>query len=173
MRYWLLGAMMVVGAASANTSLFNLLSTGERVEPLAMMEKVEAEHPGYISEFELDVEEGELLYEFDVINPEENTLTELTYRATDGALVVQRNSKLEADDHDELEAVKLLERKQMAFSELVRLASQKHQGKLLEAQLEHDLGISYLEFKMVDENGKRKHAFDIQKLKPLPMLQWQ
>ncbi len=61
----------------------------------------------------------------------------------------------------------------MAFSELVRLASQKHQGKLLEAQLEHDLGISYLEFKMVDENGKRKHAFDIQKLKPLPMLQWQ
>ncbi len=94
MRYWLLGAMMVVGAASANTSLFNLLSTGERVDPLAMMEKVEAEHPGYISEFELDVEEGELLYEFDVINPEENTLTELTYRATDGALVVQRNSNL-------------------------------------------------------------------------------
>ncbi|WP_372869988.1 hypothetical protein [Shewanella sp.] len=173
MRYWLLGAMMMVGAASANTSLFNLLSSGERIDPLTMMEKVEAEYPGYIAEFALDLKEGELLYEFDVINSEENTLTKLTFRAADGSMVVQRNSKLEADDHDELEAVKLLERKQMSFSELVRLATQKHQGKLLEAQLEHDLDISYLEFKMVDENGKRKHAFDVHKLKPLPMLQWE
>ncbi|MBT1445152.1 hypothetical protein KJI95_11535 [Shewanella sp. JM162201] len=173
MRYWLLGAMMVAGAASANTSLFNLLSTGERVEPLAMMEKVESEHQGFISAFELDVQEGELMYEFDVIDPDENTLSELTIRAADGALVVQRNSKLEADDHDELEAVKLLERNEMRFSELARLATDKHQGKLLQAQLEHDLGISYLEFKLIDETGKRKHAFDIQKLKPLPMLQWQ
>ncbi|ABM01736.1 PepSY domain-containing protein [Shewanella amazonensis] len=173
MRYWLLGAMMVTAGASANTSLFNLLNTGDRVNPVAMMERVETDHPGYIADFELDVQDGELRYEFDVINADENTLTELTFRAADGTLVLQRNSKLEADDHDELEAVKLLDRKQLRFSELVRMASDQHEGKLMGAQLEHDLGISYLEFKMVDENGKRKHAFDIQKLKPLPMLQWE
>ncbi|QSX30006.1 hypothetical protein JYB88_17815 [Shewanella cyperi] len=161
------------GLAQAANPLYDSLVAGNPKDPLVLMAEIETEQSGIISQFDIDFDDGELHYEFDLINPAEDSLTELTLRASDGKLLLQKVNKLEADDQDELAAVKLLQQKELSFSALVTMAVQEQQGKLIEAQLEHDLGISYLEFKLMDENGKRKLAFDINKLKPLPMLTWE
>jgi hypothetical protein len=52
------------------------------------------------------------------------------------------------------------------------MAMQNSKAHLLEAQLDKDLGIAYLELKVMDERGKHKLAFDIEKQRPLPLLKW-
>jgi hypothetical protein len=65
-----------------------------------------------------------------------------------------------------------LQRKQLSFSDLVSMAMKDKPGFLLEAELDHDLAISYLELKLLTEMSKNTVAFDIDNLRPLPLLKW-
>ena len=168
----LLGLILLSSVASATPSMFTLLSESELLAPLAMMRQVEQSHEGVISAFEVDIENGELNYKLEVIDPIKYTLTAFQFSGLDGKLQHQKVVTLEADDLDELEAVKLLQHKKLSFSALVEMAMNQTQSHLLEAQLDHDLGIGYLELKLVDEAGKHKLAFDIENLRPLPLLKW-
>lgn len=170
---WFFGVIFFVsGAVFAAPSMYDMLSEDQYQSPLTMLHLVEQDHDGVISEFEIDVDNGQLNYRINLIDTVESTITEFHYRARDGALLRQRVDKLEADDADELEAANLLQKKKLTFSHLVELATAKSTAYLVEAQLDHDLGISYLELKLADESGKHKLAFDIENLRPLPLLKW-
>ncbi len=177
MARWLVSLVLfsasgVSAAAWAEGSIIALLSDEGNLTPQAFLQQVETKYPGMISEFEIDIENGELIYELSMIDTQVKTITEFEFKAKDGQLVKQQVESLEADDRDELIAVNLMEDKPLLFSELVNKAMSGRQAYILEAQLDHDLGISYLELKLIDENGKSKIAFDIESLRPLPLLKW-
>ena len=177
MARWLVGLVLISSsgfsaAAWAEASIIELLSDEGNLTPQALLLQVEQDYPGIISEFEIDVVNGELIYELSMIDTSAETITEFEFRAKDGRLVTQEVARLEADDRDELIAVNLMEDKSLTFYTLVVKAMKDKQAFILEAQLDHDLGISYLELKLINVDGKSKLAFDIKTLRPLPLLKW-
>lgn len=93
MRLWLLGFMLVSGIATAAQSMYSMLSSGEYLPPLSVMQQIEKEFPGVIAEFEMEMQEGELVYQFELINPLANAITRFEYRARDGKLLKQKRVK--------------------------------------------------------------------------------
>jgi|GEM_PF-820067 len=159
-------------ACLAGTSVLELLCDGQNISPQMFMLQVEKDYPGVISEFEIDVERGKLIYEISVIDTNAETITEFEFRAKDGRLLHQKVASLEADNKDELKAASMMEDESLTFSYLVKQAMAGSQAHIVEAQLDHDLSISYLELKLLDGSGKSKIAFDIKTQRPLPMLKW-
>lgn len=177
MARWLIGFVLFStsgfsAALWADSSIIALLSDEENLTPQALFLQVERDYPGTICDFGIDIENGELIYELSIIDPSAETITEFEFKAKDGRLVKQQVEALEGNDFDELVAVNLMNGKSISFSTLVEKAMVNKQAFILEAQLDHDLGISYLELKLIDVNGKSKIAFDIQSLRPLPLLKW-
>ncbi|BAJ04211.1 PepSY domain-containing protein [Shewanella violacea] len=176
MARWLIGLVFILSgfsvAAWAEESVLDLLSDEGNLTPQVFLVQVEQDYPGIITEFEIEVENGELIYDVSMIDTSAKTITEFEFRAKDGSLVNQQVAKLEADDRDELIAVNLMEDKSLTFCFLVNKAMKGKQAFILEAQLDHDLGISYLELKLINRDGKSKLAFDIETLRHLPLLKW-
>ncbi|MGI2097572.1 PepSY domain-containing protein [Shewanella glacialipiscicola] len=172
MRLWLLGFMLVSGIASAAQSMYSMFAAGDYVQPLSVMQQIEKGVSGVIAEFEMETQEGELVYQFELINPLANSITRFEYRARDGKLLKQKASKVSADDLAEVEAARLIAAKNQTFSGIIAKAIKERKAFLTEAKLDHDLGISYLEIKLLDDTGKFKLAFDVDNLRPLPLLQW-
>ena len=172
MRLWLLGFMLVSGIASAAQSMYSMFAAGDYVQPLSVMQQIEKGFSGVIAEFEMETQEGELVYQFELINPLANSITRFEYRARDGKLLKQKASKVSADDLAEVEAARLIAVKNQTFSGIIAKAIKERKAFLTEAKLDHDLGISYLEIKLLDDTGKFKLAFDVDNLRPLPLLQW-
>ncbi|ABO21968.1 PepSY domain-containing protein [Shewanella loihica] len=177
MARWFISLMLLSGlagvnAAQANPAVLELLSDSQSLTPQKMILQAEKSYPGVISEFQIDVENGQLIYEISMINTKDDTISEFEFWAKDGRLIRQKVEALEADDKDELKAVRLLKEMEQSFSQLLKLAMGDSNAHILEAQLDHDLGISYLELKLIDANGKHKIAFDIENQRPLPLLKW-
>ena len=173
MARFLLGLLLISGVAhAAAPRLWQVLSQTQHVAPIAVMKDIEQRFPGIISEFNAELEDGVLIYELAIINPKDHNITELEVRGRDGVLLRHHTEKLKADDTNELQAaLKILQHKQ-SFSELVTQAMQQHQSFLAEAQLDRDLGINYLELRLLSADGDQKLAFDIDQQKPLPLLTW-
>ncbi|MCG9698057.1 PepSY domain-containing protein [Shewanella sp. Isolate11] len=169
--FLLVTGLSVTGCASANTTLLSLLSDDQSYTPQMMIAQVEQDYPGIVTEIEAEEHKGELVYEVSVINIKDDTEIELEFSGKDGKLLKQKVQHLDAND-DELKAAQLLNNMQLSFSTLVKQAMGDSQAHIQEAQLDHDLGISYLELKLIDENGKRKVAYDIKNQRPLPLLKW-
>ncbi|GIU17052.1 hypothetical protein TUM4644_01850 [Shewanella colwelliana] len=177
MARWLVSLMLlsgvgIAGIANANTAVLELLSNNQGLTPQMLMAQVERQYPGVISGFDIDVENGELIYEISIIDTQAETISEFEFWAKDGSLIHQKVEPIEADDHDGVRAVQVLINSDLSFSHLVKLAVGSSKAHVIEAQLDHDLGISYLELKLIDANGKHKIAFDIEKQRPLPLLKW-
>ncbi|GGI87244.1 hypothetical protein GCM10007978_26210 [Shewanella hanedai] len=177
MARWLVGLMLFssVGFSAqtlAEQSVLGMLLDKQNLSPQALMLRIEKQYSGVISEFEIDVERGELIYEVSLIDTENETITEFEFKAKDGQLIHQKVETLEADDKDGLQAVLLMEEINQSFYSLVHKAMDGRHGHIVEAQIDHDLGISYLEIKLIDEAGKHRLAFDIKNQRPLPLLTW-
>ncbi|MGL5392968.1 MAG: hypothetical protein ACRDA8_16580, partial [Shewanella sp.] len=166
MRLWLLGLMWVsgivpLGAALAAPPSYFMLQQRDYLSPHSVMQQIERQFSGVIAEFDMDMQEGVLVYQFELINPLANAITRFEYRATDGKLLKQKAAKVTANDRGELEAARLISAKHQTFSGLIALATLHHEGFLTDAKLDHDLGIGYLELKLLNDTGQYKLAFDI------------
>uniref|UniRef100_UPI0040474913 hypothetical protein n=1 Tax=Shewanella sp. TaxID=50422 RepID=UPI0040474913 len=118
------------------------------------------------------MEEGLLIYKISMVNLETRKMSKYQYRALDGVLLKEKSSDYSTDDIGLLNAAKVLQAKHMTFSALVALAIENQQGYLTQAELDHDLSISYLELKLLNQDSKNTIAFDIETLRPLPLLKW-
>ncbi|ABV89421.1 PepSY domain-containing protein [Shewanella pealeana] len=172
MARWLIGLLLVSGSSFASQGLYSLLSTGNYPMPAEMMQQLEQQHEGVISEFEADIENGELIYEFKMIDPQAKTITEYEYRAIDGSLKEREVSRLKNDDKDELSGVLMLQQNGHSLSEMLTLVNQESSGYIVKAEVDNDLGISYIELEILDIDGKRQLAFDIENKQLLPLLKW-
>ncbi|MEZ9536628.1 PepSY domain-containing protein [Shewanella sp. 10N.286.51.B8] len=156
----------------ATPSMHTLLSQGEYVEPIVVIQQVEMDHNGLVSAFDMDIENDQLIYEIELINLDTNELIAFEFDAKDGSLMSKKLSHFASDDLDQIKAAKVLIDHKMTFTDLIKLATKNQSGYLIEAELEHDLTISYLELKLLNAASKHTIAFDIENLRPLPLLQW-
>ncbi len=167
----LMSSVSIASSASANTKLLGLLSDNQSYAPLMMVAQIEKDYAGIVTEIEADEHKGELIYEVNVVNIDEGTLIEFEFSGKDGKVLQQKVKRLKRDDDDVI-AAQLLSNMQLSFSQLVKQALGSRQAYIQEAELDHDLGISYLELKLIDQNGKYKIAYDIKNQRPLPLLKW-
>lgn len=172
MARWLVGLLLVSGSAFAGQGLYPLMSTGDYPSPIEMMQKLEQLHPGVISEFEAELKNGELVYEFKVIDPEAKTKIEYEYRTLDGSLNEREVERLKNGDNDELAGIMMLKENGITFSEMLTIVCKDSGGHLVKAEVDNDLGISYIELEILEVDGKRKLAFDMENKQLLPLLKW-
>ncbi|MBO1898546.1 hypothetical protein HNW13_022640 [Shewanella sp. BF02_Schw] len=159
-------------AVMATPSMHSLLINGDFLKPITVMEQLEQQDEGTICDFDVDVEEGLLVYKISMVNVETHRINKYEYRALDGTLLTEKSSAYVSDDIGQVNAAKMLQAKHMKFSELVTLAIENQQGYLTQAELDHDLSISYLELKLLNQDSRNTIAFDIETLRPLPLLKW-
>ncbi|MBB1268796.1 hypothetical protein [Shewanella sp. SR44-3] len=158
--------------ALAAPSMYQVLSQGTYQTPISVMKQLEAVKGDMIVAFDMEIEADELIYEFMIVNLAKQKLIETRIRAKDGVKLKDSSKTIAADDLDQVQALKMLQKKQLSFSDLVNMAIKNQPGFLLEAELDHDLAISYLELKLLTEQSKNTIAFDIDNLRPLPLLKW-
>ncbi|WP_028766735.1 PepSY domain-containing protein [Shewanella fidelis] len=172
MARWLIGLLLVSGSSFAGQGLYSYIATGDYPMPIETMLQLESKHQGVISEFEAEIEDGELVYEFKMIDPQANTITEYEFRAIDGSLIEREVGRLKKDDNDELTGVLMLQQNGLSLSDMLTLVNQETDGHIVKAEVDTDLGISYIELEILDVDGKRKLAFDIENKQLLPLLKW-
>ncbi|ABZ74707.1 conserved hypothetical protein [Shewanella halifaxensis HAW-EB4] len=172
MARWLIGLLLVSGSSFAGQGLYSMMSTGNYPSPTEIMQKLELQHEGVISEFEVDIENGELVYEFKIIDPQAKTITSYEYRAIDGSLKEREVGRLKKDDNDELAGVVMLQQNGLSLSEMLILVGEETRGHIVKAEVDNDLEISYIELEILDIDGKRQLAFDIENKQLLPLLKW-
>ncbi|MCL1159142.1 hypothetical protein K8B83_02600 [Shewanella inventionis] len=159
-------------AVMATPSMHTLLINGDFLKPIVVMKQLEQQDKGTICDFDVEVEEGLLVYKISMVDVETRKMSKYQYRALDGVLLNEKTSVYSSDDIGPVNAAKMLQAKQMTFSALVALAIEDQQGYLTQAELDHDLSISYLELKLLNQDSKNTIAFDIETLRPLPLLKW-
>ncbi|WP_133408400.1 hypothetical protein [Parashewanella tropica] len=169
---WLLGLLLFSSAAMSAPNVVTLLADENNQDPIKTMRQIERSEPGVISSFSVNLNKKKLQYIYTLVNLRNGTVTHFEYRGTDGHLLKRYISTLVPKEHSELEAVRFIEKNKLLFSKLVDLAIDKSQVHLLKAELDHDLGISYLELELIDDNGPYRLAFDVETLRPLPLLRW-
>lgn len=172
MARWLLGLLLVSGLVHAQSDLWQLTSQTKHVEPISLMQNVEQRFPGVIVQFDVKNKDHKLIYEIEILSPADGTVTKLHIAAIDGALVGKKTKKLAPENNNELSAVlKILQHKQ-TFSQVVQQAVANDKAFLVEAKLDRDLGINYLELELLNADGNQRLAFDIDQQQPLPLLTW-
>lgn len=176
MKQWYIIAVLITSAlilprfAWSETTDISTEPAQQIILPIHFIQQIEADYPGTPVEFESDIEGDKLLYEVAMIDLEQTMVTEYQFNASDGQLIQQQSASIEPEDSDELQALSLMKERELLFSQLIIMAMKEQQGELVEAQLDHDLGISYLELKIRDNNSVRKLAYDIEHLRLLPLL---
>ena len=152
----------------------------------AKITKAEAEKialkkaPGTVEEGELEMENGKLVYSFDIRNTK-GTITEVQVDAKDGKIVSveEETAEMEAaekrkeqmegkemdDDDDETPAVKnariakLSAQASITMEQAKAIALQKIPGTITEEDLENERGVLQYSFDIKDANGK---VFDVE-----------
>ncbi|MDF0534604.1 PepSY domain-containing protein [Shewanella yunxiaonensis] len=172
MRLILATLLLWCSSAMASTSpLLSLFEDGQHLTPTAAISDVEAKHLGEIIEFIADINDDKLLYQFTVADPQSHTLYKLKLDGSDGK-VLDKTAHTLTNDAPQLALALKLRQHQQSFSTLTQLALGNTSGYLQQAELDQDLGISYLELKVLDEHGSHKLAFDIEHQRQLPLLKW-
>ncbi|WP_394132928.1 hypothetical protein [Shewanella maritima] len=157
----------------ANPTVQTLLAQGDFFAPITVMQELESKNDrGTICGFGMDVADKQLVYRLSMIDLSTGKILRFQYLAADGSLLQQSDELLTNQGVEQVNAVKMLQGKNIHFSDLVAMARKNHQGQLLQAELDHDLSISYLELKLLNQNSKSIVAFDIKNLRPLPLLKW-
>ena len=133
---------------------------------------MEQRFPGVISDFSVGVDDAQLVYQIEIINPKTKSLIELSILAKNGEIIKHEYEGLKEDDADKLIVTQHMEAKKLAFSTIVQKTMQNNSSQLIDAELDHDLGINYLELELLSDNGMHKFAFDVDQGKPLPLLTW-
>ncbi|UJF22181.1 hypothetical protein [Shewanella sp. OMA3-2] len=156
----------------ATPSIQSLLSQEGLLTPISVMEHWEQQDKGTLCGFGLNIEDDQLVYLLSAINTESKLLYKYEFSAQNGALLEEVSESYEGRKVALLHAVRLMHEKNISFSSLVSLATLNQSGFLLQADLDHDLSISYLELQMLNNEAKKIIAFDIENLRPLPLLKW-
>lgn len=66
----------------------------------------------------------------------------------------------------------MLQEKGLTLSKVLTAVCQENSGQLIKAEVDNDLGISYIELEIADASGKYKLAYDMKNKQLLPLLKW-
>ena len=135
-----------------------------------MLQDVENQFSGLATDITTKQENDGIIYQVEMVDLVNNRIEKLYFDALSGQLLRKRTQDLTFVDTNKLQAVaKILERNQ-TLSNLLKKFTKSHAGIVLNARLDRDLGINYLELELLHVDGRIKLAFDLDQMQPLPLL---
>lgn len=154
--------------AGQDDVVLQLAIENAKIKPEQAIMQIADRYPGHLSEFGIDDEDGSMVYEFTIIDPEDSVELEVIMDAESG--------KIWLDDKDSLSS-KALKRKKyqllmnsgMTLKKAIDEAKKIVPGQLLEAELEQEKGIVFFEIELLTDKGVRKVIVDLQSGKPIPV----
>lgn len=168
----LLALCFVPFMAMATPTMQALFSQHGIQQPEAVIQQWEENSKGMICSYTAVIDDDQLVYKLTALDTDARMLFNLEFAAINGELIEETSRIYKDGDLEQLGAVNLMQDKQLSFSKLISLATDHKPGYLIEASLDHDLSISYIELKLLNANAQNIIAFDIENLQPLPLLKW-
>ncbi|MGO3299306.1 MAG: hypothetical protein ACTILD_01060 [Pseudoalteromonas sp.] len=175
MKKVLLFSLLFISSISsaASSATYEKLHHAKSATPTAILEKVENKYKSeaVIVEFELEFEKGKTTYEVTLYQANRKRFIELLLDK-DGHLIELEYEAPELDEQDEIAAADIMQKKGYTMQLLVAKLNDSSEHYLIEAQLEQDMGITYMVATFVNERGRHKKAIDLTTGKSLPLLRW-
>lgn len=158
---------------ASNSAIFEKLNASSAAPPLNILTKIENQYlnKAVIVEFELEFDDGRTTYEVTLYQKSHHRFIELLLDES-GQLEEFEYEAPEVDDQEEIAAVKLMLKKELLIQDLVNQLINSKEQFLIEAQLEQDVGVTYMVATFVTSQGRHKKAIDLATGKNLPLLRW-
>jgi hypothetical protein len=158
---------------ASSSAIFDKLNNANEPSPQSILKNIETEYlnTAVIVEFELEFEKGKTTYEVTLFEQKNNRFIELLVDVK-GKLIELEYAPPELDEDDEVAAAKLMRKKNYRMYQLVQLLDSTQTQYLIEAQLEQDMGVTYMVATFVSLKGRHKKAIDLATGKNLPLLRW-
>ena len=158
---------------AASSAIFSMLDTSDTPAPRKVLNQIEQRYAdqAIIVEFELEIEQGKATYEVTLYQTAQQRFIELLLDHN-GQVITLEYKNPELDEQEEVAAAAIMKRKKLSMQQLVQQLDNNPQHYLIEAQLEQDMGISYMVATFVTAEGKHKKAIDLETGKHLPLLRW-
>ena len=165
-----LGFFLVSTAALAGQDdvLLRLAIENAKIKPEQAIQKVVDQYPGNLSEFEIDDEDGAMIYEFKVIDHKKGVELELMMDAETGRTWLDDKDTIPSNIL-KLKKYQLLMNSGVTLQKAVDEARKLVQGLLINVELEQEKGIVFFEIEFLTEKGERKVIVDLQSGKPIPV----
>ncbi|MBV7316089.1 PepSY domain-containing protein [Shewanella sp. NIFS-20-20] len=172
MKPWVYGLLLQVMSFSAfaQPQLMTSLQNSNLYSPMSILDKVTKLSPGIVSEFDTRLDGERLVYLVEVVDTKDKSHTEYIVNAESGAVLRVFKSKLQAKDMAEYRAANSLVAKEHDMQHFLKQAINNQPGRLIQAKLDNDLGINYLEFTILDGSKAHTQAFNIDRMQPIPLL---
>lgn len=170
----LIGLLFVSSVCTAsNSAIFEKLNVSLAPTPVEILTKLENQYlnKAVIVEFELEFDNGRTTYEVTLYQASHHRFIELLVDEA-GKLEEFEYEAPEIDDQEEIAAAKLMSKKNLLMQSLVNELAASNNHFLIEAQLEQDMGVTYMVATFVSSQGRYKKAFDLVTGKNLPLLRW-
>ncbi|MFQ6372278.1 hypothetical protein [Shewanella sp. YIC-542] len=171
MRLMLAMLLWCFAAMASAAPLLSYFEDGQHLRPLDAIDMAAALHLGEVMQYRARVADEQLQYQFTLVDPGTRLQHKLVLDGRQGQ-VLQRSASPLAKEAPVLALALLLRERRQTLSALARPLLAQHPGYLQQALLDQDLGISYLELKILDEHGSYNLAFDIEHQRQLPLLKW-
>lgn len=171
MRLLFAALSLFATSALAAPTYWQQLNDGELQAPRLLIAKMEQQFTGVVTQFDIREQQHHIRYDIDVIDPLTKTCHQLQLSGRSGKLITQTAKDL-PDNDAQLQLAQHLLQHRMAMSQVLRQALLNHSGKLLSAQLDRGLGISYVELKLLNAAGSQRLAYDIDHRRQMPLLKW-
>ncbi|MFU2511647.1 MAG: hypothetical protein ACTH4U_03030 [Pseudoalteromonas prydzensis] len=175
MKKLLLVSLLFVTSMSiaASSAIFAKLHQANAPTPSAILQKIENEYSNkaVIVEFELEFEKGNTTYEVTLYQASSARFIELLVDQN-GSLIELEYNAPELDEQEEIAAAELMRHKGYTMQGLVRKMHDPAHQYLIEAQLEQDMGVTYMVATFITAQGRHKKAIDLATGKDLPLLRW-
>lgn len=124
-------------------------------------------HPGYMIKFEADYDNGQLLYEYEIMQPAENRVIEVDVNAVDGRILKTRNDRIDRELPDTDKDMKEL----MPFLDAWHKAEKEFGKYVIEAELDEDSGRLFYEFEILESFRESKVLLDARTGNPIPVFE--
>lgn len=160
-------------AFAASSAIFNMLDSSSAPAPIDVLFGIEQRYAenAVIVEFEFEIEKGQRVYEVTLYQTKKQRFIELLLDHS-GHIIEQEYEQPELDEQEEIAAANLMTKKGYTLHDLVKQLDDEPTHYLIEAQLEQDMGITYMVATFVTNKGRHKKAIDLETGKNLPLLRW-
>ncbi|WP_448216962.1 PepSY domain-containing protein [Endozoicomonas sp. 2B-B] len=168
----ILGLFLVSTAALASQEdvLLQLAIENAKIKPEQAIEKISDRYSGHLSEFGIDDEDGRMVYEFAIVDPEDSVELEVIMDADSGKVWLDEKDRLSSKTLKR-KKYQLLMNSGMTLKKAIDEAKKIVPGQLMEAELEQEKGIVFFEIELLTDKGVRKVIVDLQSGRPIPVTQ--
>ncbi len=160
-------ALLLSAGASADmnesAAVAELIEQHQQQGPKQILEQVSEQYAGVITNFELDDDNGQLIYKVEVIDLNNNTKHNLIFDAHSKAQISAKQIAITGwfNDNNNIKAVEQIQENGFSIIKALEVVQAQHPGFLVEADLDNKKGINLFEIELATPAGKQNWLVDI------------